>query len=319
MLSICIVFFPGFLKPRQKIHFVVFESSMAVWLGWGASAHKLSGRSSLAKTVGVILSAAAAWKMSGMPHLVFVAEQLVLHVLYYAEIWLALILVLWGLWHLFLRGVWRGYLMCKACVDNKADEVERLLQAGVEPDSYIDYVQGGTALHFAFSKGHASVVQVLVKASRPELLLRRLKNGCTCLHLAAESGNASAVTCVETLLAATAPASRSELLLQCMENGMSCLHPAVLRGRIDIVKCFLLAGAQPLVNVRSKEGDSPLHLAARTGRVDILRLLLDSGAEKDVQTDHGRTGVAYHYPHCISPAPRPYCYSSLKASGNEQS
>lgn len=235
--------------------------------------------------------AAVASHVRDLPHTVaFVAEQLVLYTLYYAEIWLGLGLLLWGAWRLFLGKSWRGYLLCKACTEGQMDEVERLLRAGVEPDNYTDYVYGGTALHYSCAKGHASVVRLLIKKEGEEMLMRRMKNGFTCLHLAAESGHAQVA---KDIIAAVTPARRRELLLHRAENGMSCLHLAVIRAHLDVVKLLVQTSGQLLVSMLTKEGDTCLHFAARNGRVDILQLLLDAGAQKNLENDNGRTGLPF--------------------------
>jgi ankyrin repeat protein len=96
---------------------------------------------------------------------------------------------------------------------------EIMIIIGVEPDSYTDFVKGGTPLHFACANGHTAVVCLLVEAGGERLLHMRLKNGCSSLHLAAENGH---VDVVNQLIMAVPPAQQqSFLMIQNTKNGAS--------------------------------------------------------------------------------------------------
>ena len=218
------------------------------------------------------------------------AEAVVLYSLYYAEVWAVVALLLAVVWRLCLAKAWRGWRLCRAAGRGAADQVARLLAAGVGPADYKDVVSGGTPLHFASAAGHAATVRLLVDAGGPELALTRLNNGCTSLHLAAENGHAPAV---RELLAAvpSAHTQRADWLTACAANGMSCLHLPARRGELAVVRLLVNAGGQQLVRLADNQGNTALHLAARSGHVDVAQLLLDACGNPSLQNGAGHTGV----------------------------
>jgi hypothetical protein len=219
--------------------------------------------------------------------LCFLAQQALLYALYYAEVWLLLLLMFGIAWKLVLGKAMRGYQLVSAATSDQVDEVVRLLQAGVKPDAYKDFKMGGTALHWASAKGRHSVIRILVETGGQDLLLMCLKDGCNSLHLAAERGHAEAV---RELLNVATPDCRQAFLLQCANNGMSCLHRAVYKGRTAVVRLLLDEGGGSLSCMRDQNGDTCLHFAARAGHVEILEILLKAGAKCEAQNEYGRTG-----------------------------
>jgi ankyrin repeat protein len=77
--------------------------------------------------------------------------------------------------------------------------------------------------------------------------------------------------------------------------GRTPLHRAAVRGDVDAIARLIDAGADPNVQVRSKEeqssewGSTPLHLAAANGQIQAAMLLLGRGADVNARNDRGAT------------------------------
>eukprot|EP00873_Tetraselmis_striata_P025958 jgi/Tetstr1/446222/TSEL_033766.t1 len=139
---------------------------------------------------------------------------------------------------------------------------------------------GWTALHLAAKKGHAEVVQLLLRGveggpgadiSCPD------KHGMTALHWAALRGHAAVV---ELLLRGVEGGPAADI--SCPdENGMTALHCAAPGGRTAVVKLLLRGvegGPGADISCTDKHGRTPLHFAALKGHAGVVELLL-RGAE----------------------------------------
>ncbi len=137
-----------------------------------------------------------------------------------------------------------------------------------------------TLLMIAAENGHASVVEVLLKAEANVNAVD--SKGFTPLHVAAENGHASVV---EVLLKAKANVNAVG------SEGWTPLHVAAENGHASVVEVLLKAEAN--VNAVGIEGCTPLHFAAGNGHVDIVNLLLEKGANVNAVDRYGKTPLDY--------------------------
>ncbi|CQD08614.1 ankyrin repeat domain protein [Wolbachia endosymbiont wPip_Mol of Culex molestus] len=138
-----------------------------------------------------------------------------------------------------------------------------------------------TLLTIAAENGHASVVEVLLKAEANVNAVDSNK-WFTPLHVAAENGHASVV---EVLLKAKANVNAVGI------EGCTPLHVAAENGHASVVEVLLKAEAN--VNAVGIEGCTPLHFAAGNGHVDIVNLLLEKGANVNAVDRYGKTPLDY--------------------------
>jgi cytohesin len=162
---------------------------------------------------------------------------------------------------------------------------------------------GDTPLHWAVSKGHKEVAELLL-ANKADV---NAKNnvGETPLFSAASKemaklllGNKADVNArdngdetplheankevTEVLLANGADVNART------NNGTTPLHLAAFDGNKDRVSCLLASNAD--VNARTDDGDTPLHWAAKgAGSSDVAKLLLDHKADVNAKDKGGHT------------------------------
>ena len=97
--------------------------------------------------------------------------------------------------------------------------------------------------------------------------------GLTPLHLAAISGNLTALS----VLVTNTPA-----LLDALDKaGHSALHWAVVCGQTGCVRLLCERGAR--VGLGDSEGGTPLHYAALSDNIQVLETLLEAGADPGVE------------------------------------
>lgn len=124
---------------------------------------------------------------------------------------------------------------------------------------------GWTALHWAVSRDHTDVVDVLI-ANGAEINAKA-DDGYTPLHEAAFHGYRDVVRLLIEKKASIDAKDR---------NGSTPMYAATAQNHLDVVQ--LLLANKSDVNAGGPEGSSALDAAALFGREDIARLLLDSGA-----------------------------------------
>ena len=166
-----------------------------------------------------------------------------------------------------------------------------------------------TPLHAAASKGHAKVVQVLLKKGAnvdarddedgtpllkasvqgdPGVVQSLLQSGAdpnvenenneTPLYLASRKGRLEAV---RLLLEYGADPNHQD------SWGWSALRTASANGQDDVVELLLRYGAD--LNLRDADKNAPLHMASFNGRAGAVQLLLDYGSDVDTRDRRGGT------------------------------
>ncbi|KAK9720610.1 hypothetical protein K7432_004046 [Basidiobolus ranarum] len=124
---------------------------------------------------------------------------------------------------------------------------------------------GLTALHYAASRGHLTLVQLLVDSG--SIVELPDKEGETALLKAAYNGYLSVI---KYLVEHQADVNHKD------NDGWTALHNACSRGQLDVVRWLIeISGAD--VNIRSKMGHTPLINAASKGYLHIVRYLLRKG------------------------------------------
>ncbi|XP_077974410.1 uncharacterized protein LOC120329316 isoform X2 [Styela clava] len=200
--------------------------------------------------------------------------------------------------------------------EDRADVLQKILQDHKKirelmnaPDKY-----GDTPLHTSASKGHFTILKVLLEQNAA----MDLKNDDeqTPLHLAAKEGR---VRVIKELIRKDKSVIRDD-----DEDANTGLHLAALEGRVQCVKELVEAGASidarnvkqwtPLdccastghvncaavllesdspVDPKDKRSTTPLHLACKEGHVDMVKLLLKWKADVSLRTSDGRNALDY--------------------------
>ena len=169
----------------------------------------------------------------------------------------------------------------QAVRDNRKDDLLRLFESGVRPDS-VTKVSGTPLLLYAVTeKATDDIVSAILKAganvNQPDV------NGTTPLHAAADTGSGKSM---EILLKAKADPDVCDL------RGITPLALAIRNGDFQKVKALVNAGAsvnKPILNGRA----TPLLLAVRVGRKNIIAFLLEKGADPNQADPEGNTPLHY--------------------------
>ena len=175
-----------------------------------------------------------------------------------------------------------------ACTNRNAGLIKTLLAAGADPNATL--LQGETVLMECARAGTADGVKAVI-AKGADVNAKESTHGQTALMWAASQHHSSVV---EVLLELGADLrARSRVYTQHVKNadrtanrepvttvqrgGSTPLHFAVRSGDVASVKLLLAAGAD--VNESLPDGMSPLIVAAQSGHGDVGALLLEKGAE----------------------------------------
>ena len=183
-----------------------------------------------------------------------------------------------------------------------ADTVRDMLKEnpGLANSEFIlDDYSGGTPMHTAVSRNHASVVKALIEGGAD--LEARNRSGVAPLHVAAANGY---VDIIRLLISSGAganpvdPQGRTPLhfAVQSQQqgsvrvllkkgarvnardgNGNTPLMVAVAKSDAATAKILIEEGSSP--GTADETGSTPLHLAARAGQKDIAMMLLDRGVD----------------------------------------
>ena len=180
-----------------------------------------------------------------------------------------------------------------ACSAGDLEEVQRLLNAGANPNS-TDEHGSGTLLSF-----HPEVIELLL-ARGADPNMQTNENGASVL---AGLAFVNQVDCVRVLLHHGADPNRGR-----EESGETPLHHALTDDKTDrgpLVKLLLDHEADP--NAKTKpgivsanfwrdartRGETPLHRAAAFSTEGTIRLLLAAGADPTIQDANGDTPRAW--------------------------
>lgn len=153
--------------------------------------------------------------------------------------------------------------------DEGADGILRLLLAAHASTTDADHY-GQRSLERAIVRHCQSCLQQLAAATTRDELLHSTKDGNTLLSLAAELGNAQAVS---YLIGQQLPLDTRN------RNGNSALMLAAAKGHTAIVETLLQAGADPLL--RNQQKKNARDLAAAAGHDDTVQTLDAHGVGKD--------------------------------------
>lgn len=157
-----------------------------------------------------------------------------------------------------------------AAINGHARMVAHLVQSNC--DVNLQNAEGNTALFSAVSRGHADVVDILLRSGRCDLNKSR-RQPSSIIQTVRKPYDV-----VENLFRNTHATNR-------VVDPM--LIVASARGHNDIVLSLLNYGFD--VDVIGKFQKTALHHAARCGHVEITRALIDVGAKLDVQDNMGMT------------------------------
>lgn len=233
----------------------------------------------------------------------------------------------------------------RAVENNRADELNRLLDAGADSNAKDGRrVDGKTPLHIACMNGCPEVVHLLL--SHGADVNMRDGEGATPLYYACEKNDATLIRrdssrpedhldIARALIAAGAdvnaadwrfsysPLHRAcikdhvELVVFLLSHGADVNAPDA-RGRTPlymayhscfaIVQALIEAGAN--VNAKDIHGHTTLHHAAGDGRIDILQLLIEHGAGVNARSNTGLTPL-----HTACREGKPAAARLLMASG----
>ncbi|UYV60376.1 ANKRD50 [Cordylochernes scorpioides] len=197
---------------------------------------------------------------------------------------------------------------CAAARQGHARVVERLLQAGADPDPADG--EGWTPLRSAAWAGHAEVVDVLLRHGAS--VDRADHEGRTALRAASWGGHEDIVNRLldekaavdaedregRTALIAAAYMGHRDIVSLLLERGASPDHAdrdgrtalsvaAPCAGHAPVVALLLDRGAS--VDPKDVDGATPLLVAALEGRAEACELLLEAGADVDHCDKAGRT------------------------------
>jgi 26S proteasome non-ATPase regulatory subunit 10 len=169
---------------------------------------------------------------------------------------------------------WTCLMMASSLKDDLGLEIVEFL-LGKEADPKMVTGTGGTALHFAASKGNLEVCRVLLKSGASARA--KDKRGQLPLHRAAAVGS---VPIVKLLLDAKSPVNASDM------DGMTALHHAICEGHGDVGVELLKRGAE--ADKRDGEGRTALECAP-DGKVRgfVVSMAEREGIDLEVEKDGG--------------------------------
>lgn len=180
--------------------------------------------------------------------------------------------------------------------DGQLEIVRLLLEKGADVTIVGNY--GWTPLHFAASRGHTDVVQVLLSEKGVDVKIVN-EHGQTPLHCAAACGHAKIV---QVLLSANSDPYSLDF------HNFQSLHMAARRANIEIVRLLLNDGIpataydQTILDGTNSSGeDGPrnidgtlvLHAAAVSGNLEVFNYCLNMGFSLRQRDRHGKTVLEY--------------------------
>ena len=167
--------------------------------------------------------------------------------------------------------------LCEAAMYGRGEEVEKLLQAGADPNEAIKY--GSTPLHLVVYNNKKDVVKQLLNAGADPN--KADTGGGTALHRAVQNHY---ISVIKELLDGGADPNRADT------NGRTPLHWAVKNHYISVIKELLDGGADP--NKADCMGMTPLTCALawalhRAALIEVVEVLIKGGAMPNYQDKAG--------------------------------
>ncbi|TPX58554.1 hypothetical protein SpCBS45565_g07976 [Spizellomyces sp. 'palustris'] len=133
-------------------------------------------------------------------------------------------------------------------------------------------------VHYAASRGHLEVLQLLVERTSLVDVDVKDREGETPLLKAAYNGHTQVV---RYLLSKNANVNQQD------SDGWSALHNCASRGHLFAARAIIEGGAD--VNAKSRTGHTPLMSASAKGFLDLVELLLNNKADPLVKNNFGDT------------------------------
>ena len=161
-----------------------------------------------------------------------------------------------------------------AAVVGNLQEVQRLINEGVDVSAKDEKLNEWTALHFASHEGQLEMVRLLLANGAD--INAKADDKWTALHLASDEGR---LEMVRLLIANKADINAKT------DDKWTPLHLAAWNGRLELVKLLLEKGADinaksiGLFNLSFLGGDTSLDIAKERGHNAIVQYLISKGAQ----------------------------------------
>jgi ankyrin repeat protein len=177
----------------------------------------------------------------------------------------------------------------EAAKNGDINTVNKLLNAGAQPNFFYHPEEQKNALHVASENGYEDIVDLLLQNGAVVNSIAATEQA-TSLILAAQNSHTSVVKKLLSHGAHVDAGKKYHSFLVLLRPsrfvangyGNTSIHEASRLGSISVIKCLVSAGAS--VNVVNHKGSTPLHTYCygenrKTHGPDGLQLLLDSGAD----------------------------------------
>ncbi|MGB6867180.1 MAG: ankyrin repeat domain-containing protein [Candidatus Aminicenantaceae bacterium] len=177
-----------------------------------------------------------------------------------------------------------GKKWINAIMFGKIDEVNKLIQAGVDVNKQFDLGASRdiTPLYFAVLMGNADIGKLLINAGANVDINFE---GVNLLHIAGLYAGNKAVT---ELLIAKGLDVNAKSMASGETKDATPLHAAAGKGNIEVVEVLIRNGAELEARL-SQNQNTPLHLAVRNSQKATVTLLIDEGADVNAKTRYGET------------------------------
>ncbi len=175
-----------------------------------------------------------------------------------------------------------------AIMENKINEVQKLLKEGVDVNAESDAVDRETPLHLAVEKGHLDIVTLLLEhgANIEARYDGDPFDGYSPLSIAVLKGH---LDIAKLLLDHGANTETRDIC-----NGTPLHHTAHCWGHlVDHAKLLLDRGAH--VDAQDCYGNTTMHFAAGNDNLLVIQVLIAYGAKIDISNAMGQTPLDYAY------------------------
>jgi ankyrin repeat protein len=182
----------------------------------------------------------------------------------------------------------------RAVANGDTTKVIALLQSLSDPN--VTDSEGQTALHYACSRGHLQVAELLLSNRYGRNNKKEEKSTCrkgdpdkvpidARTHLINVSANSQDLVRINTN---TIPNEAPKIDINAGDRiGWTPLHFAVWNGHKEVIQLLLQAHARPCAE--DNQGQTPLHIAAARGNIEVMALLVEAGSKITVRDKEGHT------------------------------